>query len=128
MNTFEKFVTIRNMLANRCGEIMIFNDKWNDYFCASRIKDFPTDVKEEANNGYLLFNLDPSDLTEEEMISLGFISRSKFDESPTYSIPLWLFPFLADGIKVIYPDGESTLIDKSDEYGYFSLYVHPKSV
>lgn len=127
MNTFEKFATIRNMLANRCGEIMMFKNKWNAEFSASRIKDFPMDVKEEMNGGSLLFDLDPSDLTKEEMINLGFLDRSK--ESPLYLIPLWMFPFLADGIEVAYPDGEVVLIDKSDQdYGYLALCAKPKVV
>jgi hypothetical protein len=123
MNTFDKFATIRNILANRCGEIMMFKNQWNDYYSASRIKDFPTDLKEEVGN--LLFDLDPSALTKEEMMSLGFIDRSK--EFPFYKIPLWAYPFLEDGIEVEYSDGTPAYIDKSDPGdGCVELCVRPR--
>jgi len=85
----------------------------------------------QMKNGGLLFDLNPSELTEKEMIDLGFIKYS--NENDIYLIPLWSLPFLKNGIKVEFIDGEVRLLDKStvdtdNRFGCVAFGVSPKSI
>lgn len=128
MNTFEKFSTIRRMLVNRAAEVMMY-ENWSNKFAVNQIRHFSLDVMENMSNGELFFDLHPVELTEEEMIELGFGKWSS--ESKIYLIPLWSFPFLKDGIEVEFIDGRIELLDKSkvctdNRFGCLAFGVSPK--
>lgn len=130
MNTFEKFVTIRRMLVNRAAEVMMY-ENWDNEFAVKQIRHFPFDVMENMKDGKLLFDIQPSELTEQEMIEFGFGKWSS--DSKIYLIPLWSFPFLADGIDVEFIDGRIESLDKckvdtDNRFGCLAFGVSPKSV
>ena len=110
MNTYEKCCSIRRLILTRAGEVM--NYDWDAEFSKKNIKEFPDDLKNRMNTrGNDFFNIQPSELTKEEMTELDFGRWSKDD--PMRLIPLWLFPFLAQDIKTECID-ETKRIRKSD--------------
>jgi hypothetical protein len=74
------------------------------------------------------FKIDPTDLSFEEMIELGFGSWS--EESPMRLIPIWLFPFLADEFKSESISGSKhsklSEIDNDHRFGCLAYGVVPK--
>jgi hypothetical protein len=91
LETFEVANNIRRIILNRAAESMHYLN-WSNNFVASEIREIPTLI--QSASWYSPINL--SDLTEKEMISLGFQKWS--NDNPMYLIPLWLFPFLPEEI------------------------------
>ena len=92
LTTFEKAKVIRKILLTKVGESLTY-ESWSNDFRLNNIQDIhKTLEKWEEESGS--FKIDPTDLSFEEMIELGFCSWSA--ESPMRVIPIWLFPFLAD--------------------------------
>jgi hypothetical protein len=129
MNTYEKCKSIRRMLLNRAAEVMAYKN-WSHEFATEQIRDFPEDVK-EMTDGNELFGIQPSELTDSEMIDLGFGKWT--EDNPMRLIPLWLLPFLADEIETECIDGEKKLLKKSgmdndNRFGCLAYGVIPKSI
>jgi hypothetical protein len=128
MNTFEKCKKIRTVILNRSAEVIAYKN-WNDEFSAKQIRNIPDDV-DKMKHGKELFGIQPSELTEDEMIDLGFGKWS--DETPMRLIPLWLFPFIAEEIETECIDGEKKLMKKSEmdndnRFGCLAYGVIPKN-
>lgn len=128
MTTFERCQTIRRMLVIRAAEVMAYKN-WGDDFAAKQIRNFPEELMEQ-NSGPDLFGIQPADLTEAEMVDLGF--RRWSEETPMRLIPLWLFPFLAEEIETECINGEKKILKKADMYignrfGCLAYAVIPKS-
>jgi hypothetical protein len=128
MTTFEKCQAIRRMLINRAAEVMAYKN-WGDDFAAKQIRNFPEELMSQ-NSGPDFFGIQPADLTEAEMVDLGFGKWSK--ETPMRLIPLWLFPFLADEMETECIDGEKKTLKKADmdndnRFGCLAYGVVPKS-
>lgn len=128
MTTFEKCQLIRRMLMNRAAEVMAHKG-WGNDFAAKQIRNFPEELMKQ-NGGQEFFGLQPADLTEEEMLDLGFGRWS--EESSMHRIPLWLLPFLADEIEVERLNGKKMVMKKSDmdndtRFGCLAYGVVPKS-
>jgi len=126
MTTYEKCKGIRRIIINRAAEIMAY-DSWSNDFCAKKIKEIPSVLKDE--NGNLINDIQPSDLTEEEMKDLGFGKFS--EESQDMLIPLWLFPFLAEEITTQCIDGSIKIkkseMDNDNRFGCLAYGVYPKN-
>lgn len=93
--TFIKCQGIRNSLLVRASRVLInaVQDKEKDGLSGiyDRIPEW------EKSSGS--FKIDPNDLTEKQMNDLGFItptSKGIFADGDICSIPVWLFPFLAE--------------------------------
>jgi len=82
---------------------------WEDDFAAKQMRELPDEIKQL--NGGDFSGVQPADLTEDQMVDLGFKRWSH--ETPMWLIPLWLFPFLADRVAVEAIDGEKLTLDKS---------------
>jgi hypothetical protein len=128
MNTFEKCQSIRRIIVNRAAEVIAYQG-WDNDFAAKQIRDLPKEIK-RMKGGKEVFGIQPAELTEEQMVDLGFGRWSK--ENPMRLIPLWLLPFLAEEIDCECIDGEKKLLKKSDmdndnRGGCLAYGVIPKS-
>ena len=127
MTTYEKCKNIRRMIVNRAAEVM--NYSWDDDFSTKWIRLFPDGLKEQKKHGVDYFGIQPSDLTETEMMELGFGVWS--EETPMRLIPLWLYPFLADEITVESIIGKKATIKRTDidtdnRFGCLAFGVIPR--
>lgn len=127
MTVVEKCKKIRRMLLNRAASVMVYR-MWDSVFAQEEIMNFPETLREQVK-GKEFFDIDPSDLTRSEMVDLGFGSWS--DETEMMLIPLWLFPFMADGLEVEDIFGETFIFNKADadtdnRFGCLSYGVVPK--
>lgn len=72
--------------------------------------------------------IDPTLLTKEEMLDLGFKQFESTDEN--LLIPFWLFPYLADNFDFVSIRGnignETSKMDKDHRYGLLAYKVKPK--
>ncbi|ADJ55475.1 hypothetical protein Lw1_gp176 [Escherichia phage Lw1] len=102
-NTFQLCQMILVATATRAAEPIEYTS-WGTEFAISNIRDLPGRLMKSPN----FFPVDPNDLTREEMENLGF--RKWSSESDLMLIPLYLLPYLKEGI---------TVIDISDEQYYF---------
>ncbi len=105
MTTFEKCKFIRDTILLRVGEVLSY-DSWDKDYKLNRITSLPTDMIQWEEK-YGSFKIDPNDLTESEMIDLGF--RSWDEESNLRLIPLWIYPFLCESLEVESISGEKCL-------------------
>jgi hypothetical protein len=126
LTTFEKVKAIRRSLLIRVGESLSY-ESWTNEFRLSNIKDIHKNLKEwEKENGS--FKIDPTDLSFEEMIELGFGSWS--EESPMRLIPIWLYPFLSDEFESESISGSKhsklSEIDNDHRFGCLVYGVVPK--
>lgn len=126
MTTFEKCKAIRNSILTRCGEIMSY--QWDDHSKVSNIMDIHKSISEwETKHGS--FKIDPNDLTEDEMVKLGFSSWS--EESKIKLIPIWLYPFLAEDIETESISGskhtKKSEIDNDHRFGLLAYGVIPSN-
>ena len=124
MSTFEVAKNIRWVIVRIASESMIYTN-WTTDFVASQLREIPERIKKED----WFSPVDPSDLTEKEMLSLGFGKWSKDD--PMRLIPLWLFPFLPDEVDCGCIDGEKRVQKKSEmdndsRFGLLAYGVMPK--
>ena len=126
MTTYERCCAIRRMIINIAAEVMAY-DNWSSDFAASQIRKFPKELaKGEGGKNY--FEIQPSEMNEEQLKDLGFGRWS--DETPMHLIPLWLFPFLADGIEVETITGKKKVFKKSEmdndnRYGCLAYGITP---
>lgn len=125
MTTFEKCKILRSVILNSTAEVMNYTN-WSDNFCVQHLRSIP---RLPFLQGADFTKVDPTDLTESEMLDLGFRKFSKTDD--TYTIPLWLFPFLIDIFFAVCIDGKSKIWNKSqinlDHRGGCITYgVYPK--
>jgi len=115
---------IMMLILTRAGEVISYD--WDDEISSFNIKDCSKFKDEEWFSP-----IDPSTLTKEQMIDLGFGAWS--DESELMLIPLWLVPFLKSEIELTSIFGEIEVtkisdIDKDHRFGRIAYGVIPSSV
>ena len=126
LTTFQKANAIRRSILIRVGESLSYKT-WSNDFRLTNIEDIhKTLEKWEEESGSL--KIDPTDLSFEEMIELGFGSWS--EENPMRLIPIWLLPFLADEFKSESISGSKhsklSEIDNDHRFGCLAFGVVPK--
>ena len=122
MTTFEKCKSIRSSLLSRVGEILTY--KWGDQFKVEHIEGIYKSIKNwEIDHGP--FKIDPNDLTEEEMVELGF---SNWDDKLKL-IPIWMYTFLSDEFESQSISGEKIFskskMDNDNRFGCLAYGVIP---
>lgn len=123
-STFDTAKTIRRVILTKAAESMNYRN-WSTAFVGSEIKEIPVIIK----NSEWFYPINPSDLTENEMIELGFSKWS--EEDPMYLIPFWLFHFLAEELECGCIDGEKRKFNKSEmdndhRFGCMAYGIMPK--
>jgi len=125
-STFEKCMNIRQFIMNRAAEVIVYGGKgsWSPEFCFEQMTAF---VEKQKKNSPDYYQIQPSELTSEQMDTLRFGRWSEDD--PMRLIPLWLFPFLADDVRVRCIDGSETLkkadMDDDHRFGQLAYGVLP---
>lgn len=127
LSTFAKCESIRNGLLIRVGESLSYKE-WSPAFKLENIENIHTSVSSwERQHGS--FKIDPNDLTEEQLISLGFARWS--EQLPIRLIPIWLFPFLAEEFECYSIGGikynKKSAIDSDHRMGALAYGVLPKN-
>ena len=90
MSDYEFLLIVRETIINRAAEV--FNYGWSDDLSSERIKEIP-DVFSKCD---YFRKVDPNEMSIEQLENLGF---KKWDgESGLMLIPLYLYPFLKDGL------------------------------
>ena len=107
LSTFDIAKNIRWIILNRAAESMNYLT-WSEDFVTSQIREIPEIIKKST----WFVPVNPSDLTEKEMLELGFQKWSEDD--PMCLIPLWLFPFLTDEVDCGCIDGRKNIHKKSE--------------
>lgn len=102
--TFQICQMILLATATRAAEPIAYQS-WGDSFTVKNIRDLPGRLYASPD----FEPVDPNDLTLEEMKNLGFCKWS--DDSKMMLIPLYLFPYLKEGVRVTSISG--------DEYFFF---------
>lgn len=103
--TFEKCKNIRNYMLRNCAETMLYKN-WDSDFATENIREIP-----DVSDGSFRGSIDPTLLSKDEMIDLGFMKYR--DDFEMLLIPLWLFPFLKDGFKCQCINGKKKIFIKS---------------
>ena len=122
--TYEVAKNIRRIIVNSAAESMNYLS-WSADFVASQIREIPERLKKAD----WFSPINPADLTEKEMLELGFGKWS--EEDPKFLIPLWLFPFLTKEVDCGCIDGEKRIQKKSEmdndhRFGCLAYGVMPK--
>ena len=91
-STYDLCKWIRKAILTHAAEVIAYN--WDADFSRQKLKGLPEKLKKA--DGFR--HIDPCDLSESEMVDLGFGRWS--DDNPIRLIPLWLKPFLAEQITV----------------------------
>ena len=95
LSTYQKCVGIRNSLLVRASRVLVNSITNAEKDGLSGIYGRLPEWEKSSGS----FKIDPNDLTVEEMDDLGFItpiSKIIFASGDICSIPVWLFPFLAE--------------------------------
>ena len=90
MSDYEFLLIVRETIINRAAEV--FNYGWSDDFSSERIKEIP-DVFSKRD---YFRKVDPNEMSIEQLENLGF--KKWDDKSGLMLIPLYLYPFLKDGL------------------------------
>lgn len=118
MTNFERAKLIRNCIVNRFAEVISYG--WDDIFCLKYIRESEHRIK--SCDWYEDIVLE---FTKPELEELGFGLWSK--ESQLYLIPLWLFPFLPDKVKLTSVNGDYVLekssMDRDTRFGCLAYGV-----
>lgn len=99
ITTFDKCVNIRELLLTLTAESLIYD--WDNSSKISNIKSITFDLDKLSIKHNTSYVIDPNDLSVEQAIQLGFKKYDLDTNEIIYLIPLWLFPFLKEDIKVI---------------------------
>jgi len=96
----------------------LINYQWDDKFKIEQINSFVQKIKEVDE----YFDLDCNNLSLDELRKLGFNLWS--NESKVYLIPLYLFPFLKEGIQYTDINDDVIEFDKEEDndHRFGSLY------
>lgn len=127
-STYEKAKIVRFSLLTNAAEFLIYKKEQD----SDRIKRLES-INENLNfleKKYGPLKIDPTDLTKEEALELGFTSY-KASDSLIMLIPLWLCPFLIKKFKAISITGESKIINLSKinldtRFGRITWGITPK--
>lgn len=127
LSTFEKCKAIRNSLLTRVGESMSYTN-WSDKFKLENIQEIKNTILHWEKT-YGSFDINPNDLSMDEMKELGF---SKWDEdSELMLIPIWLYKFLADEFECQSINGTKynklSEIDNDHRFGCLAYGVIPSN-
>ena len=122
--TFEVAKIIRQIIVNAAADGMNYLS-WTPKMITKMLRGLPEEIRKNA----FFSPIDPTDLTEKEMIEIGF--RKWEEENPMYLIPLWLFPFLQEEINAECINGEKRIFKKSEmdidtRFGLLAYGVIPK--
>ena len=90
MSDYEFLLIVRETIINRAAEV--FNYGWSDDLSSGRIKEIP-DVFSKCD---YFRKVDPNEMSIEQLENLGF--KKWDDKSGLMLIPLYLYPFLKDGL------------------------------
>lgn len=126
-DTFDKCQLIRKIIMNNVAEVFVYKNP-SDSIVAKQIRDLPDKIA-NMKGGADLFRIQPTDLTEAQMIHLGFAKWD--DKTDMLLIPLWLLPFLAEEIEIECIDGERKVMNKSgidsdNRFGLLAYGATPK--
>lgn len=126
MSTYEKCKRIRQSLLTRVGEALSYNN-WHDEFKLKNIVNIYDSINSwEESCGS--FEINPTELSVEEMKDLGFCSWSK--DNPILLIPLWIYPFLASEFECESISGSKHFklseLDNDHRFGCLAYGVVPK--
>lgn len=124
-NTFQLCQMILVATATRAAEPIEYTS-WGADFSIQHIRDLPGRLMKSPD----FFPVDPNDLTREEMENLGFRKWSK--ESDLMLIPLYLFPYMKEGITVTSISGDQYYFfresaDNDHRMGLLAFGVVPKA-
>lgn len=124
-NTFQLCQMILVATATRAAEPIAYSS-WGADSSIHSIRDLPGLLMKSPD----FFPVDPNDLTREEMENLGFRQWSK--ESDLMLIPLYLFPYMKEGITVTSISGEQYYFfresaDNDHRMGLLAFGVVPKA-
>ena len=127
MNTFEKAKKIRGVILSQASMVIAY-DSWSLKYCVDSMRGIENTIKNK-NKDLELFDLDPSELISDELLDLDFGRWS--EETNLMLIPLWIYPYVKDGINVEDINGEKFKLDKSKvdtdtRFGCLSFGVIPK--
>ena len=127
LTTFEKAKAIRTNLLTRVGESLSYKS-WSNEFRLSNIQNI-NELLEIWEENHGSFKIDPTDLSFDEMIELGFGSWS--EKNPMRLIPIWLFPFLCNEFECESISGSKyyklSEIDNDHRFGCLAYGVVPKN-
>lgn len=123
--TFQICQMILVATATRAAEPIAYTS-WGTELSINHIRDLPDRLMKSPN----FFPVDPNDLTREEMENLGF--RKWSSESDLMLIPLYLFPYLKEGIKISSISGNEyhffrESADNDHRMGLLAFGVVPKA-
>ncbi len=90
ITTYDICKYIRRRFTLTMAELVTYN--WGDDFKANRYKELVSSIKEQKD----YFDVDPNDLTEEQMEELDFMIW----EGKTRCVPFYLYNFLIPSIEV----------------------------
>ena len=125
MTTYEKCCAIRHLILIRAAEVVTYLN-WDAEFVAKHMREQAAELI-DRNPELKLNAIQPCELTSNECDELRFGRWSKEDSMRL--IPLWLFPFLADDIKVVCIDGSETIskqkMDNDHRGGYLAYGIVP---
>ena len=126
MTTYEKCKAIRKSILTNVGESLTYD--WSSSYKLENITDIKKTISRWEEKYGESFSINPFDLTEEEMINLDFGRVS--ENSKSFLLPIWLYPFLADAFPSSCIDG-SLVMKKSDmdtdhRCGWLAYAVNPK--
>lgn len=123
--TFQLCQMILVATATRAAEPIEYTS-WGTEFAIKHIRDLPGRLMKSPD----FFPVDPNDLTREEMENLGF--RKWSEESDLMLIPLYLLPYLKEGITVTSISGDQYFfffesVDNDHRMGLLAFGVIPKA-
>ncbi len=123
MSQYELAQQILFRLARYSAETYEYADTWNDKVCKNNVIDGVTMIREDKS----FVEINPTEFTKEEMISLGF---GTWEDNGMYLIPLWIYPFLKAEFKCVSISGEEIIFNKSTcdndhRYGQTAYQVKP---
>ena len=103
--TYNKALGLMAQLANKIACFKQYDIHWGADFCKSQA----VELFDRQSEKYII---DPRDFTLSELKSLGAGKWS--DDSSLVLFPLWITPFLPDGLEVESIDGEKSIIGKDE--------------
>jgi len=125
MTTYEKCCAIRHILLTRAAEVVTY-PSWSDEFCVKHLRELAADLI-ERHPELELDKIQPCELTSTECDELRFGTWSA--ENPMRMIPLWLYPFLADDVRVACIDGSAMMckqtMDNDHRGGWLAYGILP---
>jgi len=117
VSEFEVARRIRSLVLQHAGESMVYKS-WGHTLAANNMTELP----ERINT-----TVDVSGFTKEQFDQLGFGTWD--EDTPVRLIPLWLFPFIADGVEYTTIGGDKITkreqMDNDHRFGCLAFGILP---